>query len=152
MTTQCAVCNLRILANQWRCTYLETDDGNHRIGKYVIKVKRVDGSLDKCCRKCYDAAQEYVWNHLSLNFPIVKFRICVPFSLIIFRFHSHCCRPLQDEVIPLFHSILVFLCDLSHFYRMPRWAALRIPRKPCTLKGRLISLITWLDWSNFPNS
>jgi prenyltransferase beta subunit len=90
MATQCAVCPHRILAGEKRYNYYETDDGNHRIGNFVTKVKRIDGSLEKCCEACYKEAQRYVCVSIrqilaDIGISFLSFLLC-PQSLFFVSF------------------------------------------------------------------
>jgi hypothetical protein len=115
MTAICATCNTRILSNEWRCNYYETNDGNHTIGNYVTKVKRRDGNLEKCCRKCYQAAKDYVCYDPCRDLPELKFLLCVPFFPPHLSFQSRFCRALQGRCSRVFLDSSISLWFLLHF-------------------------------------
>jgi hypothetical protein len=72
MTETCSTCDKRILSDEKRLRYYETDDGLHKIGNFVTPIKRSDGALNYSCRSCHKKAKLYVcflpvwpWDHFG---------------------------------------------------------------------------------------
>lgn len=58
--SRCATCDRKLYPSDLKYAYHETDDGNHRIGGFITKLRRIDGALSHSCLQCYHQAFEDV--------------------------------------------------------------------------------------------
>lgn len=71
--SRCATCDRKFYPGALKYAYHETDDGNHRIGGFITKLRRIDGALSHSCLQCYHQAFEDVCFLFAMVVDIISY-------------------------------------------------------------------------------